>query len=122
MGDEPETALRFQCGTSLKCGCCAMSPFVDLFVVTSAPEGREGSGKLQVLFNYCRARETSDSQVIVVEGFFDCLRVHQAGFPCVVALVGARLSPAQTNLLAGRSSSPVDFPASCCCSTATQPV
>ena len=30
------------------------------------------------------------------------MRVYQAGFPCVVALMGARLSPAQKNLLAAR--------------------
>ena len=45
--------------------------------------------------------------MIVVEGFFDCMRVHQAGFPCVVALMGARLSPAQKNLLAHRFSNVV---------------
>jgi hypothetical protein len=25
---------------------------------------------------------------VIVEGFFDCLKVHQAGIPCVVALIG----------------------------------
>jgi DNA primase len=60
-----------------------------------------------VLFNYHRAREAGEDRVIVVEGFFDCLRVHQAGFPCVVALMGARLSLAQKNLMAGRFSSVV---------------
>jgi hypothetical protein len=43
MGDEPESALRFQCGVSLKCGGCAMSPFVDLVCEKSAPEGRDQS-------------------------------------------------------------------------------
>jgi DNA primase len=42
--------------------------------------------------------------VIVVEGFFDCMRVHQAGFAGVVALMGARLSRAQKELLTGRFS------------------
>jgi len=45
MGDEPETALRFQCGVSLKCGCCVMSPFVDLASEKSAPEGRALGGR-----------------------------------------------------------------------------
>jgi hypothetical protein len=45
MGDEPETALRFQCGVSLKCGCCAMSPFVDLASEKSVPEGRALGGR-----------------------------------------------------------------------------
>lgn len=61
-----------------------------------------GFQKAQVLFNYHRARATSAHRVIVVEGFFDCMRVHQAGYPCVVALMGARLSSAQKDLLAGR--------------------
>src|ERR1035438_5915484 len=43
-------------------------------------------------------------QVIVVEGFFDCMRVHQAGFAGVVALMGARLSASQQELLTGRFS------------------
>ena len=32
---------------------------------------------------------TPTKTVIVVEGYFDCLRVHQAGLPGVVALMGA---------------------------------
>jgi DNA primase len=58
-----------------------------------------GFEKSQVLFNHHRARITGDDQVIVVEGFFDCMRVHQAGFGCVVALMGARLSGTQKSLL-----------------------
>ena len=61
-----------------------------------------GFQKSQVLFHDHRARAAGGGQVIVVEGFFDCMRVYQAGFPCVVALMGARLSPAQKNLLAAR--------------------
>lgn len=61
-----------------------------------------GFQKSQVLFNYHRARAAGKDRVIVVEGFFDCLRVHQAGFPCVVALMGARLSAAQKSLLGDR--------------------
>lgn len=61
-----------------------------------------GFHKSQVLFHYDRARTAGGDQVIVVEGFFDCMRVYQAGFPCVVALMGARLSPAQQTLLAAR--------------------
>lgn len=63
-----------------------------------------GFQKSQVLFNYQRARAAPSEQVIVVEGFFDCLRVHQAGFPCVVALMGAHLSRAQKDLLTERYS------------------
>jgi len=63
-----------------------------------------GFQKSQVLFHYDRARATGADEVIVVEGFFDCMRVYQSGFPCVVALMGAWLSPRQKALLADRFS------------------
>jgi DNA primase len=37
--------------------------------------------------------------VIVVEGFFDALAVHQGGYPAVVALMGSTLSRRQADLL-----------------------
>jgi DNA primase len=37
--------------------------------------------------------------VVLVEGFFDCMKVTQAGFPCV-ALMGSTMSKAQEELLA----------------------
>ena len=55
-----------------------------------------------MLFHYDQARAAAGDQVIVVEGFFDCMRVYQAGFVNVVALMGARLSAAQKVLLAAR--------------------
>jgi len=63
-----------------------------------------GFQKSQVLFNYHRARGAAGDRVIVVEGFFDCMRVHQAGFAGVVALMGAPLSRAQKEPLTGRFS------------------
>ena len=51
-----------------------------------------------VLFNLHRAVGCGDS-VIVVEGFFDAVNVHQAGLPCVVALMGCSLSRRQEELL-----------------------
>lgn len=36
---------------------------------------------------------------MVVEGFLDCLKVFQAGYPNVVALMGSSLSDAQEQLL-----------------------
>ena len=56
--------------------------------------------KSLVLFNLHRAVKHGKT-VIVVEGFFDCLKVHQAGLPCVVALMGCSLSPHQEQLLRG---------------------
>jgi DNA primase len=54
------------------------------------------------LFNVDRASATGSPTVIVVEGYFDCLRVHQAGFPWVVALMGSSLSHAQATVLVER--------------------
>jgi DNA primase len=54
-----------------------------------------GFRKAQELFNLQRATATGGKIVIVVEGYFDCMRVHQVGFPCVVALMGSSLSAAQ---------------------------
>jgi len=58
-----------------------------------------GFGKSQVLFNLDRAMQTGSRNVIVVEGFFDVLKVHQAGHPAVVALMGSSFSQRQSELL-----------------------
>jgi len=58
--------------------------------------------KSQVIFNLHRAAGGSAGYAIVVEGFFDCLRVHQAGYRNVVALMGVSLSEAQEKLLLQR--------------------
>jgi DNA primase len=61
-----------------------------------------GFAKSLELFNFHRAAATGAAEVVVVEGFFDCLRVHQAGWPAVVALMGLTLSAAQQRLLGER--------------------
>jgi DNA primase len=61
-----------------------------------------GFRKSAVLFNYHRAAALGGDTVVVVEGFFDSMRVHQAGFESVVALMGAALSQDQENLLVQR--------------------
>ncbi len=61
-----------------------------------------GFRKSQVVFNLHRAVESAARQggvAIVVEGFFDCLKVHQAGYGNVVALMGASVSDRQAELL-----------------------
>jgi len=58
--------------------------------------------KSQVLFNFHRAAGWDQQTVIVVEGYFDCLKVHQAGFPSVVALLGTALSRLPEQLLLER--------------------
>lgn len=51
-----------------------------------------GFAKSRVLFNLHRALTQGQDTVIVVEGFFDCMKLHQAGQACVVALMGCCLS------------------------------
>jgi DNA primase len=58
--------------------------------------------KSEFLFNFHRAAARNAPDVVVVEGFFDCLRVHQAGFRCVVAIMGSALSEQQLRNLIQR--------------------
>jgi DNA primase len=58
-----------------------------------------GFRKSQVLFNLDRAMQTGSHNGIVVEGFFDALKVYQAGHPAVVALMGSSFSQRQSDLL-----------------------
>lgn len=54
--------------------------------------------KSKTLFNIHRAKKIGD-HVIVVESNFDAIRIHQAGFPNVVAVLGGFLSVEQHYLL-----------------------
>src|SRR5205823_6381798 len=59
-----------------------------------------GFKKSEVLFNLHRVRQDENARsVIIVEGFFDVMKVAQAGFPNVVGLMGTALSLAQETLL-----------------------
>lgn len=61
-----------------------------------------GFHKSQVLFNFHRAVNQDDCLVILVEGFFDTMILHQAGFPTAVGLLGCQLSVVQEQLLVSR--------------------
>ncbi len=56
-----------------------------------------GFHKSLELFNLHHVR--GELSVVLVEGFFDCMKVTQAGFPCV-ALMGSTMSKTQEDLLA----------------------
>ena len=58
--------------------------------------------KSEILFNMHRAGSGGDHSVVVVEGFFDCMKVHQAGFRSVVALMGSALYEPQRHALRAR--------------------
>lgn len=61
-----------------------------------------GFAKSEVLFNLHRAASAEDAWVVIVEGFFDCMKAHQAGIQSVVALMGAVLYETQCRALLGR--------------------
>ena len=54
--------------------------------------------KNKTLFNIHRAKRIGD-QVIIVESSFDAIRVHQSGFPNVIATLGGHISTDNLNLL-----------------------
>ena len=49
-----------------------------------------------------RASSGRDNFVVVVEGFFDCMKVHQAGVRSVVGLMGSALYERQCHVLLER--------------------
>jgi DNA primase len=59
-----------------------------------------GFRKSQELFNIDRAiKESTDKPLVIVEGFFDCMKLHQSGYRKVVALMGSTMSAAQEELI-----------------------
>ena len=72
-------------------------------------EPPEGEGKYRlppgfhkslVVFNLHRAKELAKEKgVIVVEGFFDAMKVAQAGYPNVIALMGSSMSDEQERFI-----------------------
>lgn len=58
----------------------------------------KGLPRNQIVFNLHRAK-TYGATVIIVESSFDAMKVHQAGFPNVVALLGSQVSSDQFRLL-----------------------
>ena len=60
----------------------------------------QGFRKSLELFNLDRAsKEPADKPLVIVEGFFDCMKLHQHGCKKVVALMGSTLSAAQEELI-----------------------
>jgi DNA primase len=60
----------------------------------------QGFRKSLELFNLDRAsKEPAEKPLVIVEGFFDCMKLHQHGCRKVVALMGSTLSAAQEDLI-----------------------
>ena len=59
-----------------------------------------GFKKSQELFNLDRAsKEPADKPLVIVEGFFDVIKIHQHGYHKVIALMGSTMSVAQEELI-----------------------
>ena len=58
-----------------------------------------GLQKSRVLFNLHRAAVGGPDTAIMVEGYFDCMKVHKGGMSCAVALMGCSLSTEEERLL-----------------------
>ena len=59
-----------------------------------------GFRKSQELYNLDRAvKQPADQPLVIVEGFFDAMKLHQHGCKKVVALMGSTLSAAQEELI-----------------------
>ena len=59
-----------------------------------------GFRKSLELFNIDRAsRESPECPLVIVEGFFDCMKLHQHGHRRTVALMGSTMSSAQEELI-----------------------
>lgn len=58
-----------------------------------------GFRKSHVLFNLHRAIQSRLHTLVLVEGFFDTFKIHQAGHRNVAALMGSRLSDRQAELI-----------------------
>jgi DNA primase len=61
-----------------------------------------GFPKSEILFNLHRAAAHGDNSVVIVEGFFDCMKVHQAAIRSVVGLMGSVLYESQRHALYAR--------------------
>ena len=60
----------------------------------------QGFRKSLELFNCDRAfKEPAEKALVIVEGFFDCMKLHQNGCRKVVALMGSSMSAAQEELI-----------------------
>lgn len=59
-----------------------------------------GFRKSLELFNVDRAiKEPAERPLVIVEGFFDCMKLHQNGWRKVVALMGSSMSEAQEEII-----------------------
>jgi DNA primase len=66
------------------------------------PSGAKGFHKSHLVYNLHRVVELGSDTVILVEGFFSVMWLHQAGLPQAVGLLGSELSAEQEGMLCRR--------------------
>lgn len=106
-GFSDETLSHFKVGYSVRKNLVAVPMYKDkrnaVGVVgrTIKDKRFRNSDKLpkkELPWNFHAARYQGDS-VIIVESTFDAMRIHQAGYPNVIALLGGSLSPWHVDLI-----------------------
>ena len=106
-GIDNQSIIDFELGYSKNMGMVTVpvhSPDgIPIGIVGRSIEGKSFKNstnlpKSKTMFNIHRAKKIG-SNVIVVESSFDAIRVHQAGFPNVVATLGGSLSSEQQRLI-----------------------
>jgi DNA primase len=106
-GFADETLQHFDIGYSAKRDAIMVpmhNPFgFPIGVIGRSIEGKEfknstGLPKSKTAWNFHRAKREGDA-VIICEASFDAMRIHQAGYRNVVALLGGSLSPQQQRQL-----------------------
>jgi DNA primase len=113
-GFEDETLKHFGIGYSAAKNMVA-TPMYDAYGTPVGVIGRTIDGDKafknsvnlptsKTLWNLHNAKRAGDT-VVLVEANFDAMRVHQAGFPCVVACLGGNFSEAHADQLAYNFSS-----------------
>ena len=106
-GFSNETLKHFSVGYSRKMGMVNVPVYshngIPVGLIGRSVEGKRfknsiGLPSSKVFFNANRAMRTS-STAVVVEAAFDAMRVHQAGYPNVIATIGGHVSPYKRQLL-----------------------
>lgn len=108
-GFDDETLRYFDVGFSAKQGDLIVYPVYEpagrfcVGVVGRSIQGKRFKNSTdlprnKVLFNLHNARKESN-RVIIVESGFDAMRIHQAGYPNVIAMLGSTVSQTHISLL-----------------------
>ena len=91
-------SMQGRCVIPIHNGAGELLAYAGRSIDGSEPRYKFPSGFHKSLELYNLHRVEGELSVVLVEGFFDCMKVTQAGFPCV-ALMGSTMSEAQENFI-----------------------